>query len=165
VALTSIKITQNILGLTVAGARVLARTNESLYLSNDAGVTWKPVPLLLATSSIYDIALGSRKDEPLLLATTQGIYRNEPGTSRWEHISSGLQEGTVSSVAWAGSDEPAAWCVQFGRLFRSLNNGRSWNELPGTALENATIRKIWTDPASDKRILAVTPDLGVFYME
>jgi photosystem II stability/assembly factor-like uncharacterized protein len=164
-ALTSIKIVQSVLGLTVAGQRILARTGESLYLSGDAGVTWKPLGLLLSTSTIYDIALSPRTDEAVLLATAQGLYRSEAGSTRWERIDSGLQGGTVASIVWDGTTEKQVWCVQFGTLYESQDSGKTWRAVPGSAISNASVRKLWADGAIGGRLLAITPDLGVFCLE
>jgi len=68
-------------------------------------------------------------------------------------------------VAWDGFREGYAWCVQFGQLYESADNGRSWRLLPAATLENAVIRKLWTDRAIGRRLLAVTPDLGIFYRD
>jgi photosystem II stability/assembly factor-like uncharacterized protein len=164
-ALTSIKIVQSVLGMTVAGQRILARTGESLYLSGDAGVTWKPLGLLLSTSTIYDIALSPRPDEAVLLATAQGLYRNDGGSTRWERIDDGLQGGTVASVVWDGATDKLAWCVQFGVLYESLDSGKTWRAVPGSAISNASVRKLWADEAIGSRLLAITPDLGIFCLE
>ena len=163
--LTSIKIIPSVLGLSVAGQRILVRTGDSLYISGDAGVSWKPLSLLMATSMIYDIALSPRAGEPVMLATSQGLYRNEPGNSRWERISGGLQDGTVASVVWDGSRTGRVWCVQFGALYESQDKGKTWTAVPGSAINNASIRKLWSDGAIGGRLLAVTPDLGIFYLE
>lgn len=165
VALTSIKIVPSVLGMTIAGKRVLARTGESLYLSGDAGITWKPLSLLLATSTIYDIALSPRANEPSMLATSQGLFRNEAGSTRWERVAGGLQDGTVASVVWDGAAAGRAWCVQFGALYESADSGRTWRAIQGSAMSNASIRKLWSSSAVGSRLLAVTPDLGIFYLE
>ena len=164
-AMTSIRIVPSVLGLTVAGQRILARTGESLYLSADAGVTWKPLSLLLSTSTIYDIALSPRQDEPLLLATAQGLYRNEAGSTRWERIAGGLQDGTVASVVWDGVTDKQVWCVQFGTLYESSDSGKTWLAVPGSAISDASVRKLWADGSIGSRLLAITPDLGIFYLE
>lgn len=164
-ALTSIRIVPSVLGMTVAGQRMLARTGESLYLSGDAGVTWKPLSLLLSTSTIYDIALSPRQDEPVLLATAQGLYRNQPGSTRWERIAGGLQEGTVASVVWDGVIDKLVWCVQFGILYESLDSGKTWHTVYGSAISDASVRKLWADSAIGNRLLAITPDLGIFCLE
>ena len=164
-AVTTIKIVPNVLALTVSAQRVLARTGETLYLSNDAGTTWKPLSLLFSTASIYDVALSPRGSEAVLLATAQGLYRNQAGSTRWEQVSQGLAEGTVTSVAWDAVREGYAWCVQFGQLYESADNGRSWRLIPASTLENASIRKLWTDRTIGRRMLAITPDLGIFYRD
>jgi len=162
---TSIKIVPSVLGMTVAGQRVMARTGESLYLSGDAGATWKPVSLLFATSLIYDIALSPRAGDAVLLATAQGLYRSESGSTRWDRVAGGLQDGTVASVAWDGKSAGRVWCVQFGQLYESLDSGRTWAAVPGSGISDASIRKLWSDGAIGSRLLAVTPDLGIFCLE
>jgi photosystem II stability/assembly factor-like uncharacterized protein len=100
-----------------------------------------------------------------LLATAQGLYRNEAGSARWERIAGGLQDGTVASVAWDGAKSGRVWCVQFGELYESVDGGRSWSAVSGSAIGNASIRKLWADGAFGGRLLAVTPDLGIFWLE
>ena len=165
VALTTVRIVPNVQALLVAGQRMLARTGETLYISNDAGATWKPLSVLLSTATIYDVALSPRTSEAVLLGTAQGLYRSPAGSTKWERVSEGLEDGTVSSVAWDGFRDGAAWCVQFGRLYESADNGRSWHLRPGSTLENASIRKLWTDREIGRRLLAITPDLGIYYLD
>jgi photosystem II stability/assembly factor-like uncharacterized protein len=165
VALTTVKVVPNVQAITVAAQRVLVRTGETLYLSNDAGAAWKPLSMLLSTATIYDVALSPRGGEAVLLGTAQGLYRNQAGSTKWERVSEGLQDGTVTSVAWDGFKEGYAWCVQFGQLYESADNGRSWHPLAGSTLENASIRKLWADRAIGRRLLAVTPDLGIYYLD
>jgi hypothetical protein len=50
-------------------------------------------------------------------------------------------------------------------LYESADNGRSWHPLAGSTLENASIRKLWADRAIGRRLLAVTPDLGIYYLD
>ena len=165
VALTTIKIVPSVLALTVSAQRLLVRTGETLYLSNDVGATWKPQSMLFSTAAIYDVALSPRPGEAVLLATAQGLYRNQAGSSAWEQVREGLAEGTVSSVAWDPFRDGYAWCVHFGQLYESSDNGRSWRLVPGSSMENASIRKLWTDRTIGHRILALTPDLGIFYRD
>jgi photosystem II stability/assembly factor-like uncharacterized protein len=161
-ALTTAKIVSSVQALTVAGARVLARTGETLYLSNDAGATWKPLSLLMATSRINDIALSPRNGEETLLAAEQGLWRSVSGTSRWERVTRGLEDGTVASVAWDATRAGHAWCVQFGRLKESVDGGASWRDVKDGEIPNASVHKLWS---SGERLFAVTPDLGIFYRD
>ena len=165
VTLTTIKIVPNVLALTVSAQRVLVRTGDTLYLSNDAGTTWRPLSMLFSTSAIYDVALSPRPGEAVLLAGAQGLYRNQAGSSAWEQVREGLADGTVTSVAWDPFRDGHAWCVHFGELYESADNGRSWQLMPSSTLENASIRKLWTDRMLGHRLMAVTPDLGVFYRD
>ena len=111
------------------------------------------------------IALSPRANNPVLLATSQGLYKNEAGSTRWERVTEGLQEGTVASVVFDGTTAGRAWCVQFGALYESVDNGRRWRAVQGSIISNASIRKLWSDKVIGNRLLAVTPDLGIFYLE
>jgi photosystem II stability/assembly factor-like uncharacterized protein len=121
--------------------------------------------VLIPTSAIYDIALGESPESPVLLATSKGMLRSSDGGKSWNAVTSGLEEGTVNTVAFRPGQPGWAFAAQFGRVFRSEDSGKTWASIPDGDLQESTIRKLWFHPGHSGRLLALTPDLGVFYLD
>ena len=165
VALTKFNLKPAVLGLTMALPRIVARTQNALYLSDESGDTWRPLNLLMPTALVYDIAVPPGLTEPLLLATAKGLIRSDNGGKTWEEKTSGLQDGTVSSVRYQSGVPGLVWAVQFGKLYKSEDYGMSWAGVEGGEIPESTIRALWTDAKQPFRLFAITPDLGMFYLE
>lgn len=165
VPLTKANIGQGVLSLTMEPPRIIARTSSTLYLTEDSGATWRPLSLLLPTSLVYDIALPQGLSEPILLATAKGMYRSEDGGKTWFRKDEGLQDGTVSSVRYQPGASGVVWAVQFSRLYRSDDFGRRWKAVEGGNIAESTIRALWTDEKQPGRLFALTPDLGMYFLE
>ncbi|MBV9227610.1 MAG: hypothetical protein JOY85_26555 [Acidobacteriaceae bacterium] len=146
-------------GVTNSGT-LIARAANGLYVSKDAGDHWSPMSFPLPPSDVNDIALGPDDSSPLLVATRVGLYySHEDG--KWFKNPNGLPASTVSSVTYSGPDK-AAFAVEYGRLYRSTDAGKSWAEVP-TALPLARIRQLWKTDLASTRIFGLTNDLGVIY--
>jgi photosystem II stability/assembly factor-like uncharacterized protein len=165
VALSKASIPMPVTGLVAAGARILVRTAHALYMSEDTGAAWRPLNLLFPTSQIYDIALSERPADPILLATAKGLFRSEDGGRTWFQKDHGLVEGTVSSVRYQPGGRGRAWAVQFSRLFSSTDGGVNWDIVEGGEILESTIRTLWAGIAHPGRLFALTPDLGMFYLD
>jgi photosystem II stability/assembly factor-like uncharacterized protein len=167
VQLTLARITPDVKSIHTSprSGRVVVKTGQTLYVSNNGGETWWTLPVLIPTSTIYDIALGESPDDPVLLATSKGMLRSSDGGKTWQVIASGLEEGTVNTVAYRPGPAGGAFAAQFGRVFRSEDLGKTWAPIPDGALQESTIRKLWFHPGHSGRLLALTPDLGVFYLD
>jgi photosystem II stability/assembly factor-like uncharacterized protein len=164
VVLAQVNKTPSVLSVMPAGSRILVRTSQALYLSEDAGSTWKPLGLLISTGLVYDIALSPKSGGPLLLATAQGMMGSADHGKTWTKRTTGLEPGTVTTVRYEpGGDR--AWAVQFGRLYSTSDGGWTWKRLEGGEIPGSNIQGLWNDPANPERLYAVTPDLGVFYLE
>lgn len=167
VQLTLAKITPDVKALRTSpsGARVVVQTAHTLYLTNNGGDTWWNLPVLIPTSVIYDIAIGDDPSHPILIATAKGMHRSSDSGRTWTPVIGGLEEGTVSSVAFQPGDRGVAFASQFGRLYLSEDKGKTWRPIPDGVLLEATIRRLWFHPGHEQRLLALTPDLGVFYLD
>lgn len=165
--LTSARIVPDVKTIRTSpkGLRAIAKTSQTLYVSSNGGESWSALPVLLPTSTIYDIALGDDPAEPILLATASGLSRSADGGRTWTTVTAGLEEGTVSTVAYRPGRGGSAVAAQFGRAFKSEDGGKTWSAIPGGSLQESTIRRLWFHPGHEGRILALTPDLGVFYLD
>ncbi len=54
---------------------------------------------------------------------------------------------------------------QFGRIYRSLDGGRRWRVLEGADRPAVSLRRLLLVKAKGWRLLGLTPDAGVFYLD
>ncbi len=165
VGITKVDRMPNVLSLTTAGERIVVRTSSTLYVSDDGGVLWRPIALLLPTSVIYDIALSPLAADPILLATAKGLFASDDGGKNWSQRTKGIEDGTVSTVRFESGRRGSAFLVQFGRLYESIDSGSSWRRVQDGEIPESSIRQLWTGSAQPRRLFALTPDIGLFYLD
>jgi len=168
VKLTAASIRHNVEEIYTTQAapeRVAVRTRQAVYLSEDGGTTWRALNILFPVGLIYDLALAGGSQGAILAATASGLYASQDGGRNWQRRESGLQPGTVSTLAVRPGQGGEIYAAQFGKVYHSTNQGRDWRHLKGAEMEEATLRKLAFHDGEGSRLLAVTPDLGVFYLE
>lgn len=165
VPLSKANIQMQVTGLTAAGRRLLVRTAHALYLSEDLGASWRPLNLLFPTSQIYDLALPDQSGQAILLATAKGLFRSEDDGRTWVQKDQGLVEGTVSSVRYQTGGSGRVWAMQFSRLYESADQGLTWKMVEGGEIPESNIRALWAGGRYPFRLFALTPDLGMFYLD
>lgn len=148
-----------------APSRLAVRTTQALYLSEDAGLTWRALNILFPISSIYDFALPGGIGTPMLAATPQGLFVSEDNGRTWSQRHGGLEEGTVSSLAARPGRPGEIFASQFEVLYSSVNGGRTWQRVPRSTIAEATIRKLLFPAGESNVLLGLTYDLGVFYLD
>jgi photosystem II stability/assembly factor-like uncharacterized protein len=141
------------------------RTTQAVFVSEDAGATWRVLNILFPVSLIYDLAMADTAAGSFLLATAQGLYISVDGGKLWQRTESGLAPGTVSTLAVRPGRSGEVYAAQFGRVYRSVNGGRDWAALPRADIQEATLRKLAFHAGESQRLLALTPDMGVFYLD
>ncbi len=164
VQMTKANIRHSVQDLMVAqadGGRVLARTAHTVYLSADGGANWRVLSMLFPASSIYDMAI---TEKTLLAATAGGLYLSADDGAHWEKVEQGLEPGTVSTLAAQPGRGGTVFAGQFGRIYRSNDGGRRWSVIDGADLPAVSLRRLLAE-AKGRRLLGLTPDAGVFYLD
>lgn len=165
VRLTQANIRHNVVDLTRAGplsSQVLARTTHAVYLSEDGGATWRVLNMLFAASSINDLAMTRSS---LLAATFQGLFLSADGGRKWQKVEQGLEPGTVSALAVRPGHGDEVFAAQFGRILRSGDGGFTWAPVDGAQMPDISLRRLLFHHSEGQRLLAITPEAGVFYLE
>jgi photosystem II stability/assembly factor-like uncharacterized protein len=168
VKLTSVNIQHNVQAIFTSAAapsRVAVRTMQAVFLSEDAGASWRVLNILFPVGTINDLALVGRSGGAMLVATPQGLTASEDGGKTWQRRESGLEPGTVNTLAVRPGASGEVYAAQFGKVYRSSNAGRDWQVLPQAEIEEATLRKLSFAVGGQDRLLGLTPDLGVFYLD
>ncbi len=167
VKLTTANIKHNVADIYTSAAdprRVVVRTTQALYLSEDGAATWRVLNALFPMNQINDIALAGGTGGAYLVATATGLYGSSDAGRTWQKRDGGLEAGTVSTLAVRPGRENEVYAAQFGSVYVSRNQGQSWEKLPGAEMVEATLRKLAFHGREGGRLLALTPDVGVFYL-
>jgi photosystem II stability/assembly factor-like uncharacterized protein len=148
-----------------APSRLAVRTTQALYLSEDAGASWRALNVLFPVASMNDFALPGGPGTPLLAATPAGLFASTDNGKTWARRLGGLADGTVSSLAVRPGRVSEVFATQFGMLYASRDAGQTWTPVPGSTIAEATLRKLLFPVASSALLLGLTYDLGVFYLD
>ena len=146
-------------------ARIAARTNTGLLLSEDLGRTWRPAPLPDSSYYLYDLALPADPTGPILAGTSRGILQSMDGGSHWRLISNGIPAATVDSVRFHPLRKLEAFLVQYGKIYHSSDGGSSWELFPSDGLEYSAVRMLWFAPDLPARIFALSAARGALFFD
>lgn len=168
VRLTTASIRHSVADIYTAPAtprRVVVRTTQAMYLSEDGGAAWRVLNILFDVNQINDFALAGQGSGSYLAATSAGLFVSDDAGRTWHKRESGLQPGTVSTLAVRPGHESEVFAAQFGSVYASRDQGVSWKLVAGADMVEATLRKLVFPDRAGARLLSITPDLGVFCLE
>jgi hypothetical protein len=139
-----------------------ALTLHGAMVSGDGGVSWETCAPIPVHADYYSVDTESGPDSATLLATSAGVFRSEKGCSSWLAVSDGLQPETATLVMFHPTHDGEAFASQGGRIFHSLNGGRSWLPLDDDAQGNSGPSSLVVLPAAPDLLFALYPRRGVF---
>lgn len=147
------------------GNRLAVRTQDGLLVSPDAGLTWNAAPLPDKSYYLYDVALAADPDAPILAATSRGVLQSKDGGAHWRIAQDGVPAATVNSVRYHPERKLEAFLVQYGKVYRSLDGGTSWQLFPSDGLESSSVRTLWVAPEIPGRIFALSAARGALVFD
>src|SRR5216684_1145106 len=145
--------------------RLAVRTRDYLFVSDDTGRTWRQAELAVNTYYVYDVAVPDEVDAPLLAATSRGVLQSVDGGVHWRIVEDGVPAATVNSVRFHPEHKLEAFLIQYGRVYRSLDGGTSWQLFPSDGLENSSIQLLWLAPEIPGRIFALSAARGALVFD
>ncbi|HPO98107.1 MAG TPA: putative glycoside hydrolase [Bacillota bacterium] len=124
-------------------SRVAVTTSTAIYLSEDAGLTWRLIPVkkpIPGNSYFTSIALSPHRKESILVGTSySGFFETTDGGRKWENLSakmSFLNEGggfkeEISALTYDPTDKNRIlFTCGFGKGFYSFNRqSKAWHKL------------------------------------
>jgi photosystem II stability/assembly factor-like uncharacterized protein len=149
----------------IGSTRLAARTGDFLFISDDLGRTWRQSSLAVNTYYVYDVAVPDDVNAPLLAATSRGVLQSVDGGVQWKIVEDGVPAATVNSVRFHPEHKLEAFLVQYGRIYRSLDGGTSWQLFPSEGLENSSIQLLWLAPDIPGRIFALSAARGALVFD
>lgn len=115
---------------------IYASTYRGFFKSVDGGKLWLPLRQLLEVeSSIISIDPTSSKTLYWSWKTKKeiGFWRSKDGGSKWEDISAGVIKDKIDSIAINPKKPEIMYVISGGRLYKTLNGGKTWGEIGGKA--------------------------------
>lgn len=136
IGLTAVALLSSACSISTSGGS--SGINSSLFLSTDAGNTWRSVADVPATDgriqSIADVNVKSMAMDPqdslaVYLATyDRGLYYTYNVTQGWAAVS-GLPTATVNDVQVDPKDKCTIYTAMANRLYRSVDCARTWTQV------------------------------------
>ncbi|MBW8888384.1 MAG: hypothetical protein JF616_11570 [Fibrobacteres bacterium] len=147
----------NVEGSAVVGQTLLVRIYDSLFVTSDAGKTWRPSPVEKGNPQLFDVTAFAGR---FLVATPQGLRASRNGLD-WEDAGeTGLSYLYSRAIVLAGNNLMAA--TNKG-LFVSQDLGAHWQPslVPQGESPSPEPRVAWLAAWKDT-FFAGIPNLGVF---
>ncbi len=145
--------------LLIAGTK-----NANLFISRDAGESWKPMPFPRQYGSMLHTLVIDPKDSTLFYAAIAdeprpGLYRSRDGGQTWKAVEGLGGEEVYSLAIWSGdSNVLAAGLRQSVRV--SHDGGQTWKAIsPADNIDLQPAVSVAFDPRNDQVLYAGTPRL------
>jgi photosystem II stability/assembly factor-like uncharacterized protein len=104
------------------------------------------------------------EDHGMLSATPQGLTHSEDSGKTWHAIAGPLGTNTVSSICKHPLRPGVFFASQYGTVFISEDNGRSWKKFTAGDESGEAFRALLVIPGKPDRLLGLTQSRGVYEM-
>ena len=176
---------RDLLLATSDGNRLLVGMDDGIYQSDDAGQTWRAADSPDLRSSIQRVlARGPRmfgvlspealfhpretyglvptEDHGLLAATPTGLLRSNDLGLTWRSVTGVLNGSTVSAICKHPTRAGVFFASQYGRVFRSTDDGHSWTPIRSQEAGAEVITGLLVLPGSPDQLLILMANRGVY---
>lgn len=137
---------------TVEG-RVIAGSGEGrVFVSEDAGETWRELPYreqVQGKGPIATVLISEADPRQVFVAQTkQGLYRSRDGGETWEVVGAGTLPQGVTHIVGGLAKAPNRYYACFGRegVYASTDGGEHWEHKPGDFPAGMPMRMLAMDP-------------------
>ena len=145
---------REVLSLAVAGAGVLAGTDDGLFLSVGAG-SWRRLPTVIADLDVHPRVndVTALSDRVFLAATSAGLLRTNDGGETWRRPSVWLS-GPVGALAASTRQPGVMMAATPMAFFRSRDGGETWTAVSRSM--GADTHSLAVLPGNDRVVFAST---------
>ncbi|NOX62560.1 MAG: hypothetical protein GXP42_11550 [Chloroflexi bacterium] len=147
--------------------RLYLAANNGLWLSTDAGLSWRLAGSALDGVTVADVYLHPRQRGRWLAIGAGGVWRTANAGGRWQSLSNGLPPASrVQSVVAVPGDPRVLLMLNGGALpsfaagqplWRSTNGGRTW--LPAMrGLAGVSVQRLLVNPKAPNMVYGLAND-------
>ncbi len=143
----------------LSGVIYSTTSNNGIFKSLDAGLSWTQSSAGLHASSVNDLMID--ESNPQIIYATEdgaGVYRTNNGSVSWGMANNGLGQKRIFSIAIDTQQPSTLYAGSTGDgqvIFKSTDSGDNWATY-SFGFPNATAYDILIDPTNSLRLLAVT---------
>ncbi len=165
---------------------------RGVYKTEDGGKTWKKVLYVDDNTGATDLAMSPSDPHLLFAAMYQrqrrgwgfngggpgsGIYRSSDGGATWTRLSKGLPTGVMGRIGLtifpadprivyalieADPTNQSRTAPHKGGVFRSMNQGQSWEQMSGLDPRPMYFSRIYIDPHNYNRVYIMGSERGFY---
>jgi hypothetical protein len=131
--------------LLTSGNKILAATEDGLYVSTDDGGNWNIVSLGFPYISTYAL---TKSGTHLYLGTTEGVFLSNDNGITWDSINTGLTKHNIELFAmndnylYALELETGLWRRPLSQIIgrEEITQSNDWSIFPSPAIDKITVK-------------------------
>jgi len=139
----------------IVGAWMLDRPDGGIYISEDAGQHWKPVPDMQG-QSVRALAQAPSDPKIFVAGTLKGVYRSEDGGLHWSLISpmGSTELHEVESIAIDPENPQDIYAGTWHLPWKTLDGGKTWQNIKQGLIDDSDVFSIIVDPHMPSTVYA-----------
>jgi photosystem II stability/assembly factor-like uncharacterized protein len=142
-----------------AGVWRVDRPEGGLYVSHDAGRSWKAVPQLLG-QSVRSLAQAPSDARQLVVGTLDGVFRSRDSGNAWERISPPAGDPLsreiheVESLAIDPRNPDVIYAGTWHLPWKTKDGGKTWHNIKQGVIDDSDVFSIILDPERPSTVYA-----------
>jgi photosystem II stability/assembly factor-like uncharacterized protein len=145
------------------GRTLFVNTEGAIFRTDNKGRTWNRTHFQNLPAQVF--GMERTQDNGLLAATSRGLMRSDDKGATWKPVPGTLGESTVRAICRHPSQPGSLYASQYGAIFRSRDDGRSWTPVREGEAYGDTVSGLLVEPGSPDRLLVVTESRGIYALE
>ncbi len=144
------------------------RSDDTIYVgtwrqawrTDDGGDTWKHIAEgMVLDTDVFSINIDPKNPDDIWLSTCGWVYNSTNRGDNWTRYKDGFENRRIHTTARDLDNQSCVYAGSVAGLYRTLDNGKSWNRISDDRL---VINTITIHPDKPERIVLGTEGDGVY---